>query len=95
MSRCAIGAAISELRQSESGRGLLADYHRVLSARNPDELPNLRKLLADMHDDGPTLEEQICTVIIGIAARRGEPWEPILELIRPSVVNAQFDGRHP
>jgi AcrR family transcriptional regulator len=89
VSRCAIGAAISELRQSESGRGLLADYHRVLSARNPDELLNLRKLVSDMHDDGPTLEEQICTVLIGIAARRAEPWEPILELIDRSPANVR------
>ena len=83
MSRCAIGAAISEIRQAETGRGLLAEYHRVLSSHTPDELPNLRKVVAMMHDDGPTLEQQICTVLIGIAARRGEPWKPILELAAP------------
>ena len=82
VSRCAIGAAISEIRQAETGRGLLADYHRVLSSRTPEELPNLRKVVAEMHDDGPTLEQQICTVLIGIAARRGEPWKPILDLRR-------------
>ena len=68
VSRCAIGAAISEIRQNETGRGLLADYHRVLSSRTPEELPNLRKVVSEMHDDGPTLEQQICTVLIGIAA---------------------------
>ena len=83
VSRCAIGAAISEIRQNETGRGLLADYHRVLSSRTPEELPNLRKVVAEMHDDGPTLEQQICTVLIGIAAMRGEPWKPILELAAP------------
>ena len=43
VSRCVFGAAISEIRQHEAGRGLLADYHRVLSSRTPEELPNLRK----------------------------------------------------
>ena len=95
VSRCAIGAAISEIRQNETGRGLLADYHRVLSSRTPEELPNLRKVVSEMHDDGPTLEQQICTVLIGIAACRGEPWKPILELATPSATNAEFDGVHP
>jgi AcrR family transcriptional regulator len=95
VSRCAIGAAISEIRQSESGRGLLAEYHRVLSARTPDELPNLRRLVAVMQDDGPTLDEQICTVLVGIAVRRGEPWKPILELARPTQVAKEFESLHP
>ena len=80
VSRCAIGAAISEIRETERGRGLLAEYHRVLSSCTPDELPNIRKLVAVMHDDGPSLDEQICTVLVGIAVRRGEPWKPILDL---------------
>jgi AcrR family transcriptional regulator len=95
VSRCAIGAAISEIRQNETGRGLLADYHRVLSSRTPEELPNLRKVVSEMHDDGPTLERQICTVLIGIAAMRGEPWKPILELAAPDATTAEFDGVHP
>lgn len=81
VSRCAIGAAISQMRQNEAGRGLLAEYHGVLASRAPDELPNLRRIVAEMHDDGPSLEEQICTVLVGIAARRGEPWKPVLELL--------------
>ena len=96
VSRCAIGAAISEIRQAETGRGLLAEYHRVLSSHTPDELTNLRKVVAVMQDDGPTLEQQICTVLIGIAARRGEPWKPIVELCAsPSTDNTEFDAVHP
>jgi AcrR family transcriptional regulator len=95
VSRCAIGAAISEIRQSESGRGLLAEYHRVLSSRAPDELPNLRRLVAVMQDDGPTFEEQICTVLVGIAVRRGEPWKTILELVHPAAEHADFEAMHP
>ena len=95
VSRCAIGAAIAEIRQTESGRGLLAEYHRVLSSRAPDELPNVRRLVAVMQDDGPTLEEQICTVLVGIAVRRGEPWKPILELARPPTGHASYETLHP
>ena len=47
-----------------------------------------------MHDDGPTLEQQICTVLIGIAACRGEPWKPILELIRPPRAEAEVIALH-
>jgi AcrR family transcriptional regulator len=95
VSRCAIGAAIAEIRQTESGRGLLAEYHRVLSSRAPDELPNIRRLVAVMQDDGPTLEEQICTVLVGIAVRRGEPWKPILELVNPATAAPDYGGLHP
>jgi AcrR family transcriptional regulator len=95
VSRCAIGAAIADIRQSESGRGLLAEYHRVLSSRTPDELPSLRQLVSVMQDDGPTLEEQICTVLVGIAVRRGEPWKPILELARPAPAQTDYEALHP
>ena len=95
VSRCAIGAAISEIRQNASGRGLLAEYHRVLSSHDPDELPNLRRLVAVMQDDGPTFEEQICTVLVGIAVRRGEPWKPILELTHAGPEHAEYEAMHP
>ena len=94
MSRCAIGAAISEIRQAETGRGLLAEYHRVLSSHTPDELANLRKVVAVMQDDGPTLEQQICTILIGIAVRRGEPWKPIVDLCNPATASQEFDAVH-
>jgi AcrR family transcriptional regulator len=94
VSRCAIGAAISQIRQSESGRGVLAEYHRVLSTHEPDELTSLRRLVAEMQDDGPTLEQQICTVLVGIAVQRGESWRPILELQSPAAAGSEFDALH-
>jgi len=48
-----------------------------------------------MQDDGPTLEEQICTVLVGIAVRRGEPWKPILDLARPPAVHEGYETLHP
>jgi hypothetical protein len=67
----------------------------VLSSRTPDELPNIRRLVAVMQDDGPTLEEQICTVLVGIAVRRGEPWKPILELASPTPAHTDYETLHP
>jgi AcrR family transcriptional regulator len=94
VSRCAIGAAISQIRQTESGRGVLAEYHRVLSTQEPGELPSLRRLVAEMHDDGPSLEQQICTVLVGIAVERGEPWRQILDLASPPAASKDFDAFH-
>ncbi len=82
VSECAVGAAINRLRDAESARGghdLVAEYHRVLADRAADELPNLRRLAADPAP-APTLDDQIVTVLIGIAVRRGEPWQPISSL---------------
>jgi AcrR family transcriptional regulator len=82
VSQCAVGAAINRIRDSESardGHGLVAEYHRALAARRPDELPHLRRLVAE-HRPAPTVDEQIVTVLVGIAVRRGEPWAPILTL---------------
>ncbi len=82
VSQCAVGAAINRLRDTESARGgpdLVAEYHRVLAARGPGELPHLRRLAAE-HEPPPTLDDQVVTVLVGIAVRRGDAWEPILEL---------------
>jgi len=83
VSQCAIGAAVNRIRAEESERGghpVVAEYHRVLAERRPDELPYLRRLAAETGDP-PTLEDQICTVLVGIAVRRDEPWRPIVDLL--------------
>lgn len=83
VSECAIGAAVNELREVEaarSGHPVVAEYHRVLAERAPHELPNLRRLAAAAVES-PTLEDQIVTVLVGIAVRRDEPWHAILELV--------------
>ncbi|MGH8977135.1 MAG: hypothetical protein ACRDV7_03590, partial [Acidimicrobiia bacterium] len=45
----------------------------------PEALPNLRELLGT-HSDRADFTERVLTVLVGIAVRRGEVWQPILEL---------------
>jgi AcrR family transcriptional regulator len=95
---CALGAAVTEIRTAESaraGRPIIAEYHRVLAMQPPDELPNLRRLLST-HTDRAGFTERVVTVLVGIAVRRGEPWQPILELC-DAVVDAppSVDFMHP
>jgi AcrR family transcriptional regulator len=79
----ALGAAVSEIRAAESaraGRPLIAEYHRVLATEPPDALPHLRALVDRMRILPQDLTDRIVTVLVGIAARRGEPWQEILDL---------------
>lgn len=82
VSECAIGAAVSEIRTAEAaraGRPVIAEYHRVLARRAPDELPHLRALVATPPAGPPELTERIRTVLVGIAVRRGEAPRVVLE----------------
>ena len=93
-SRCAVGSALHTIRHNESGSELIAEYHRALASRSSSELPHLRRLVAVMHDDAPSLEDEIATVLVGIAVRRGEPWRQIPELIRPPRAEAEVIALH-
>jgi AcrR family transcriptional regulator len=79
----AVGAAAHELRRrgaAGEGRSTLADLHRVIASRPPGELSGVRALLElpPIHL-GEDFEEQLTTVLVGIAARRQEDWQPIVE----------------
>jgi hypothetical protein len=81
--QCAVGAAAHEIRgraAAEEGRSLLAELHRMVAARPPDELVGLRGLL-DLPPirTTPDFEEHLTTVLVGLAVRRGEDWEPVAE----------------
>ena len=79
--RCAIGSAVEAIRQrsaTESGRPQLAEAHRVLAQGGPGSFPAFRSVLADLPGDlDAKFEDELTTLLVGIAARRGEPWEPI------------------
>jgi AcrR family transcriptional regulator len=80
VSQCAIGGAFNALRHAERNReSVLLDYQRAFAARPPGELPYLRKLVGTIADP-PSFDDEIVTVLVGIAVRRGEPWQPVLEL---------------
>jgi len=83
VSDCALGVAVGRIREIEaarSGRPVLAEYHRVLANHPRDALPNLRKLVATTQEPTASFTERIRTVLVGIAVRRGEGWQEILEL---------------
>jgi AcrR family transcriptional regulator len=83
VSDCALGAAVGEIRATESaraGRPVLAEYHRVLATQPPDALPNLRNLVSTPRAATADFTERVLTVLVGIAVRRGEPWQRITDL---------------
>jgi AcrR family transcriptional regulator len=95
VSACAVGAAFGRIRESESersGHPLAVEYHRVLAARG-GQLPHLRALI-DSPSDARTLEDQIRTVLVGIAVQRGEPWQGIVAP-PPDAADARVVPLHP
>ena len=81
---CALGSAVQATREAQAitaGRAPLAEHHQVLAQHGPDELVNLRGLLADPSAAPEPFARQLATVLIGIAARRGEDWRTIPELV--------------
>ena len=97
-SRCVIGATMHNVREHETGNELIAEYHRALASRPSSELPHLRLLVAAMGSSTDvSFEDEIATALIGIAVRRGEPWEPILEIVREpaNVDDAEVITLHP
>jgi AcrR family transcriptional regulator len=72
---CALGSAVVALREraaADAGRPLHAALRAALAEHGPDELPHLRRLLAEIGDSGrPPFAERIATVLCGIAVRHG------------------------
>jgi AcrR family transcriptional regulator len=84
ISEVAIGAAVFELKEQQAagtGRPTLAELHRVLVLREPEDLPYLRSMLADTMLNATTsireFHERLVLVLKGIASHRGEKWSPI------------------
>jgi len=77
----AVGAAAHELRRrgaAAEGRTTMVELHRMVAAQPPEELAGVRALLAVPPIHVPTsFEDQLTTVLVGIAARRDEDWHPI------------------
>lgn len=80
VSQCALGAAVTEIREAEaaaSGHPIRVELQRQVLARGPDELTHLRAL-AGTDGHGAPFRTQVATVLAGIAVRRGEAWQPIV-----------------
>ena len=82
VSSCAVGAAVSEIREAEAaraGRPIIAEYHRALAQHAPDELPHLRALVSMPPERPRSFADRIRTVLVGIAVARGEPASVVAE----------------
>ena len=83
VARYAVGAAAYELQDrgaAAEGRSTMVELHRVVAARPPEELAGVRALLAvSPLSVGTRFEDQLTTVLVGVAVRRGEPWRPIMD----------------
>ncbi|MBX6390079.1 MAG: TetR/AcrR family transcriptional regulator C-terminal domain-containing protein [Frankia sp.] len=95
VTHCAMGAAVTEIRERETaaaGTPASVDYYRVVGQRDQAELPHLRALLAEGPPTYPSPQEQLTTVLAGIAARRGESWPDIVALLRARETTTQPTG---
>lgn len=79
---CAVGSAVAAIRYRtavQSGHPPIAEWHRVLAQRPADQLRGARSLLDDFSENPEMeFEEELTTLLVGIAARRGESWEIVL-----------------
>jgi AcrR family transcriptional regulator len=99
VSQCAVGAAVHDLREAEgarAGRPDVVEYHRAIAMAPPDELPSLRALASTPRPAArPSFEDRIVTLLVGIAVRRGEPWQPIVRLAQDEPRDAALSALHP
>lgn len=83
--RLAVGSAVDHIRwraASEAGHAEMAELRRLLARRPSTDLPGVRAALdaaATGLDD--QFEQDLLTLLTGVAVRRGEPWEPIAGLV--------------
>lgn len=82
VSECALGSVVTTLRErttSEAGHATLDEFSRLLADRPDDELTGLRSLAGQKSTTSEDFfEDELTTVLVGIAARRDEPWSDIV-----------------
>jgi AcrR family transcriptional regulator len=81
---CAIGSAVVAIRHQSavaSGHPPIAEWHRVLAQHPPEELAGARAVVDGLGGNlEAEFEEEMTTLLVGIAARRGEPWDVVVDL---------------
>lgn len=94
VSECALGAAITDIRDRKArddDRPMDVEMRRLVSRRG-GELPHLSRLLTGSGSfRPPSFTDRIHTVLAGIAARRGDSWTQIAELIR-TATSPEYPG---
>ena len=85
-SEFAVGAAVAAIRERQAaadGRPTLAEYHKLLALREPDELPYLRAMVADITTEpSDGFHQGLVLLLRGIAADRNEKWTTIQAKLR-------------
>ncbi len=93
--RCTVGSAVDAIRQrwaTDAGHPPLAELHRVLARHAPNELAGARAVVEALPVDREAeFDDEVTTLLVGIAVRRGEPWEPILGPPRARIADAEAD----
>ena len=78
---CALGSAVNAIRErraADVGRPEHGELADIVAGRRPEELPHLRRLLAEISVQPlDSFESRVTTVLAGIAARRGDDWQEV------------------
>lgn len=78
---CALGSAVGTIRIREAATGgpaVLSLGADALGGAELAQVPTLAALFAEIRSHGgPTFDQQITTVLRGIAAERGARWKPV------------------
>ena len=79
--RLAVGSAADHLRwqaATERGQSPLAELERLLAGRPSATVAGIRSALGSSAADlEGRFEDDLTTLLVGVAVRRGEPWEPV------------------
>jgi AcrR family transcriptional regulator len=84
VSGVAVGSAIRDIRlaaMATAGRPLDVQYRMVFAERRPEELPHLRRLVESGLDAEVEFVHEISAALAGIAVRRGESWDVVVDQI--------------
>ena len=90
VSSCAVGFAVNAIRDQATGRpghDRTTEYGSLLRSRDPADLPYIRLLSAEaLTHDGPSFDEQVRSVLIGVAMTYGKDPDSVLRALRDAGV---------
>jgi AcrR family transcriptional regulator len=79
-----LGFAVGEVRErrARAGVGQPLDLPAILARRGPDELPNLRRLVAEGgRPPVPTFAEHLTDALVAVALRRGDDVDEVVKAL--------------
>lgn len=82
LTSCAIGAAVGDIREHDvrlAGHPTPQEHARLVAERGPEQLPNLAEIVAGGASWRPPFRELAATMLAGIAVRRGEDWQEVVD----------------